>query len=197
VTSGIPTTYRYNAMRSRLEARWASFFDLIGWRWTYEPLDAEGYVPDFLIHGARPFFIEVGPCITQADYEAKSAKAEAAAASLGRDLLVVGVTPIADISTNWDPGDPVAGWLGEFFPATPSLDPELGGPSEDVLSFGGGMWSRCGVCDVLAVFHDFQSYTCRPCGHYTGGHHQGAANPRDLEQLWAQAGSRVQWKPAA
>jgi len=36
--------------RSRLEARWAAFFDLLGWKWEYEPFDLQGYIPDFLLH---------------------------------------------------------------------------------------------------------------------------------------------------
>lgn len=30
--SEIPTTYQHTLFRSRLEARWAAFFDLVGWR---------------------------------------------------------------------------------------------------------------------------------------------------------------------
>lgn len=45
----IPTTYNYVQFRSRLEARWAAFFDLCGWRWDYEPFDLDGWAPDFLI----------------------------------------------------------------------------------------------------------------------------------------------------
>lgn len=47
----IPTTYAGVSFRSRLEARWATFFDALGIRWEYE---AEGYeyeswryLPDF------------------------------------------------------------------------------------------------------------------------------------------------------
>ncbi|MEA2669684.1 MAG: hypothetical protein QOJ33_2618, partial [Chloroflexota bacterium] len=29
----IPTTYDGVNFRSRLEAKWAAFFDLLGWRW--------------------------------------------------------------------------------------------------------------------------------------------------------------------
>jgi hypothetical protein len=36
-------------MRSRAEARWAAFFDEWDWKWQYEPLDLDGYIPDFLI----------------------------------------------------------------------------------------------------------------------------------------------------
>ncbi len=33
--------------RSRLEARWAAMFDLLGWPWEYEPVDLDGYIPDY------------------------------------------------------------------------------------------------------------------------------------------------------
>lgn len=67
----IPTTYRGTLFRSRLEAQWAEFLDVLGIAWQYEP---EGYtngpvryLPDFwlptvLHRGARPgVFFEVKP----------------------------------------------------------------------------------------------------------------------------------------
>jgi hypothetical protein len=44
-----PTMYAGVQFRSRLEARWAAFFDLAKWGWEYEPLDLEGWTPDFRI----------------------------------------------------------------------------------------------------------------------------------------------------
>ena len=44
-----PTRYKSILFRSRLEARWAAFFDLMGWQWEYEPIDLEGWTPDFLL----------------------------------------------------------------------------------------------------------------------------------------------------
>lgn len=35
--------------RSRLEARWAEFFIELGFEWDYEPIDLDGYIPDFII----------------------------------------------------------------------------------------------------------------------------------------------------
>jgi hypothetical protein len=43
----IPTLYRGVQFRSRLEARWAAFFDLCKFKWTYEPYDLDGWMPDF------------------------------------------------------------------------------------------------------------------------------------------------------
>jgi hypothetical protein len=58
----IPTVYNGVRFRSRLEARWAAFFDLCGWKWDYEPLDLEGWAPDFSLETpVCTVFIEVKP----------------------------------------------------------------------------------------------------------------------------------------
>lgn len=44
-----PTTYAGVRFRSRLEARWAAFFDLADWAWEYEPIELAGWAPDFLV----------------------------------------------------------------------------------------------------------------------------------------------------
>jgi len=44
-----PTRYAGVRFRSRLEARWAAFFDLVGWNWAYEPIDLAGWTPDFRV----------------------------------------------------------------------------------------------------------------------------------------------------
>lgn len=49
----IETTYKGVRFRSRLEARWAVFFDAMRWAWEYEP---EGYT-DGRIHYAPDFWI--------------------------------------------------------------------------------------------------------------------------------------------
>lgn len=51
----IETYYHGYRFRSRLEARWAVFFDALGLEWEYEPEgfeleDGSRYLPDFLIH---------------------------------------------------------------------------------------------------------------------------------------------------
>ena len=35
--------------RSRIEAQWAYIFQELGWVWEYEPIDLNGYIPDFII----------------------------------------------------------------------------------------------------------------------------------------------------
>ena len=60
----IETEYNGMLFRSRLEARWAVFFDAAGEKYEYEPdgfmLDGIGYVPDFYLPGLD-LYVEVKP----------------------------------------------------------------------------------------------------------------------------------------
>lgn len=64
----IPTTGpRGVRFRSRLEARWAAFFTLLGWAWEYEPeLGLDGWIPDFAIVMGGGLLVEVKP-VTRLD----------------------------------------------------------------------------------------------------------------------------------
>ena len=68
----IETRYKGYRFRSRLEARWAVFFDACGYTWEYEPEgfdlgDGVYYLPDFKIYGKddngdyNVFWFEVKP----------------------------------------------------------------------------------------------------------------------------------------
>lgn len=70
----IPTVYRGVQMRSRLEARYAALFDILGIRWEYEPVDLRGYVPDFVVQLLVPVLLECKPAVTLADFRAPQAR---------------------------------------------------------------------------------------------------------------------------
>jgi hypothetical protein len=59
----IETQYKGYRFRSRLEARWAVFFDAIGWPWDYEPegftWHERSYLPDFVCQLNIPFYFEI------------------------------------------------------------------------------------------------------------------------------------------
>ncbi|MGI4260857.1 hypothetical protein ACR2VJ_27600 [Klebsiella pneumoniae] len=66
----IETHYKGYRFRSRLEARWAVFFDHLGLSWEYEPEgfdlgDGVWYLPDFKVCGA--VWVEVKPEAVHAD----------------------------------------------------------------------------------------------------------------------------------
>src|SRR4051812_45121011 len=62
--AAIETTYKGKRFRSRLEVRWAMFFDELGIEWEYEPRQfgcpTAFYVPDFYLPGHKKF-VEVKP----------------------------------------------------------------------------------------------------------------------------------------
>lgn len=63
-----PTMYNGVQFRSRLEAKWAAFFDEMHWEWEYEPLDLGKWSPDFLIKGEHSALVEVKP-IDKPDFD--------------------------------------------------------------------------------------------------------------------------------
>src|SRR4051794_36842200 len=74
----IPTRYRGRLFRSRLEARYAAFFDIVKWEWEYEPFDLEGWIPDFRVtipcghsecSGCHTLLAEVKPYQTIEEFE--------------------------------------------------------------------------------------------------------------------------------
>lgn len=162
--------YRETRFRSRLEARWAAFFDLVGWRWTYEPFDTGGWIPDFLIHGDAPLLIEVGPCISETDYRVKAEKPLRA-----RDhvTLVVGVSPLLELEIVDGVRWPFAGLLVNEAPG-------LADPVE---------WSRCDACRAIGVQPDGAG---RPCGHPFS---VGSPTDHEVTTWWSRAGNAVQWRP--
>ena len=91
----IQTTYQGYKFRSRLEARWAVFFDALGLKWEYEPegfdLGSAGwYLPDFLLQTRLfgPVYVEVKP--TGAG-ETDWSKAKALGREFHNALLLAGV----------------------------------------------------------------------------------------------------------
>ena len=178
--SAIETSYAGHLFRSRLEARWAALFDLLGWNWTYEPFDADGYIPDFLVRGDQPVLVEVRPCITEGEYEAESRKVRS---KLGtrwgpeKHVVVVGVSPetcFADDNIHWGP----SGGL-------------YSGPNDWGSGSGGVCWITCLACSQPAWSHREGAYQSLPCGHWDGDHYLG--EPPSIRQLWGEAHRQTRW----
>ena len=97
----IETEYKGYRFRSRLEARWARFFDACHVDWEYEPEgydlgDGLYYLPDFLLHGVDGrdggnLYVEVKGQMTDLDAVKINRFAE-----LGNKVLVVGKIPEGD-----------------------------------------------------------------------------------------------------
>jgi hypothetical protein len=170
----IPTKYAGIQFRSRLEARWAAFFDLCGWGWDYEPFDLAGYCPDFLLKFHRPLIAEVKPANTREELQAHTLKIERS--GWEGEILIVGSAPFDSID-----------WGGEH--ALGILDDRTFLPVDH--SWGEALFSACQVCARVSIRHSECSYACRVCGSADA---IGAAQPREM---WCEASNRTQWRPEA
>lgn len=205
--TGIPTTYRGIEFRSRLEAAWAVFFDLLRWDWEYEPEDRDGWIPDFaLIGSAGRTLAEVKPFYTLKEAEAHYvSKIEPASLAVRGDCEEPGLA----VSIDLDPDG--GGMLTEPVVEYPEEVLILGvrplfcrygeGP---VVSDGPG-WLMGGLdndCEARWVERpggglDFCSeagwFGGRLHGDYDGDHYLSYGR-RDIAELWAMAKNYTKYK---
>lgn len=106
----IETEYKGYRFRSRLEARWAVFFDACRVRWEYEPEgfelpNGQMYLPDFLLHGVAgrgggDLYVEVKGKMTETDarkiYEFSGVRVEDDCYVVDTPILVVAGIPDGD-----------------------------------------------------------------------------------------------------
>lgn len=94
----IETRYKGYRFRSRLEARWAVFFDALGWEWEYEKegfdLGEHGwYLPDFYLKGFAAW-VEIKP---QSDPDiAVVNKCLALSRPMGNPVMLITGNPFPD-----------------------------------------------------------------------------------------------------
>lgn len=109
----IETWYAGCRFRSRLEARFAVFFDAVGARWEYEPqgfvVDGRPYLPDFLLPDCGTW-VEVKGCEEDLDQKLMRDAAALLPERKGRGeqgprLLLLGSIPEPTDEGDW-------GWLG-------------------------------------------------------------------------------------
>ena len=174
----VETTYGRTLFRSRLEARYAAFFDALSWQWTYEAAIGHRYLPDFVIGGNAPMVIEVKPAVTAQDYSDAITKV-----ALGlenhwtHDILIVGLNPVAASLDGCCRLHPAAGLLGRG------------------RTFATGCWFRCPVCTGIAVAQRGSRFLARPCGHRAVGAEVGGPAGSAVAAAWADATNRVRWTP--
>lgn len=126
----IPTKYRGISFRSRLEARWAIFFDVLGIKYDYEPeafeLDGYCYLPDFWLLEQKIFY----ECKPEWPTDDEQAKASRLSEFTNRRVCIsVGTPRVYD-------------FIGEE-PAV-MLFPDGGADSPY-------LWCECAICGKLGV----------------------------------------------
>ncbi|MBA3890517.1 MAG: hypothetical protein H0X64_08295 [Gemmatimonadaceae bacterium] len=177
--TAIPTLYRGIRFRSRLEARWAAFFDQCQWPWRYEPLDLDGYIPDFVLpfpHG--PMLVEVKPALYLEDLRAHTAKIDAS--GWHHEAVLVSASYFDDDDCTSHHNSVAIGLLREKC-------------EDDTYWWEAGTGFRCGCCGVLSFYHDMQSFRCRVRGCYDGDHYLGDPARADFAAAWATASNTTQW----
>lgn len=142
---GIPTMFKGVLLRSRTEARWAAFFDALGWPWEYEPIDLDGYIPDFILgFDAGKLLVEVKS--TEDDFDLAKAKIEASGWDHEAIVVASGATPE----------------LGRFL-------------EQDAQTFawGDARVFFCLSCGEPSIHCESGSWRCRKCGADHGNSHVG------------------------
>ena len=202
--AAIPTTYKGINFRSRLEARWAAFFDLIGWRWEYEPLDLNGWIPDFVLLGEEKVLVEIRPYFTFADWQKSEQLQKIDRAMVDKDVLLLNATAFPDPIPG-DSDEPFgylhdsSGWAGSMdgdwtnAKFTANFSPERDKTLYDFSSVEGSWTGRMegehpkGHCPHVFSFREPDQYRAFCCKWMDG-------TPRLLEMFWNKAGNQVQWK---
>jgi hypothetical protein len=170
--TGIPTTYAGVNFRSRLEAKWAAFFDLVCWRWTYEPLDYPGWIPDFMLEepssfGQAGILIEVKPEHLWDECAAELSGRPMWPAQIPYDIVICGHSPFLHETSS---GYPVMGIYSEAIPDEAE-------------------WLR-GKFDYSAMVQGSRPWRLTPMYAWPG-------EPRDRQstlELWRKAGNATQWR---
>ena len=186
----IPTKYESVQFRSRLEAKWASFFDRVGWSWTYEPFDLSGYIPDFLLqfkHGNA--LVEIKPAVTYQEASdalttEKMQRARSEWSREHRDFLLFGAS---DFDCRYHYGT-CLGVMDQGF------DDGVEVGHRDLLLVSDCMLAKCGNCHRWIYATMTGIWWCPACG--LGGKEViGEVEPREFNYQFREAGNEVQWRP--
>lgn len=181
----IPTTYNGQRFRSRLEARWAAFFDLCSWRWSYEPQDFHGYIPDFALHFRTPILVEVKP-VTWDESEAEEqiladARTKIVRSGIKGEVILLG-TRITCASEHMRQSPHHR--LGMMMDIDPS--------TEECTPWGPLFGFRCDYCQNPSFAPEDLSWHCRVKGCY--GDNRDHLGAWDADRYFRTAGSEVQWR---
>ncbi len=180
--AAIPTQYAGVNFRSRLEARWAAVFDLLGWKWEYEPIDLYGYIPDFMLGN---LLVEIKPHIGTDWYI--DAVTKIRQSGWTGIAIVLGSDLVSDI----DPDEVVAGVQCNL----EYNDAELG------LTICKSCNSPAFVLSGYLVPQTSLAFRCHRCNGDLGlGYGRDSAKRSKsgdelITRLWRQAGNKTQWKP--
>lgn len=170
--------YQERQYRSQLEARWAAMFDLLNWKFEYEPFTLGNWLVDFIIYGAKEILVEIKPSIDIYDFPLK--KIFNATKNDSREILLLGPTIIQS-----EFGDPCFGWLNDREDGFEEKQVEIDCFSEAVAN----------NFDGYGFYHMYNSWKDRITGIYDGN--STCRNPSydEIISLWNKAGNEVMYRP--
>lgn len=147
VIKAIGAVYNGYRFRSRLEARWAMFFDFLGIPYVYEPegLKIGGicYLPDFYLPDCKQFFEVKG--VMDSDSEEKI-----------NALIKAGYS----VTVGYDDGRFQACDNWSYPEESPTFE----------LSNDSGLF-KCATCGKYWFMGNYGIWTCQCCGTHEGDHH--------------------------
>ena len=164
----IETEYRGYRFRSRLEARWAVFFDEAGIEWVYEPqgFDVNGryYLPDFYLPQFGYFEVK-----GVKDYDP----------SLYAEFAVGLGTPIFVVCSEIPDPESESGYITSF------------GLGEDEMAWGwDDMFLQCSGCGKIVIQNEVYSGIKGNCGDGKGNFCEGHRHLPLYKALKAARGAR-------
>lgn len=164
---GKETRWKGITFRSRLEAKWAVFFDLLGLEWQYEPIELGAWTPDFLLRGTdRSVYVEVKP-ITHFQRVTKMD-------TVSGEHLLVGTGPFR--AAHWTGGTSVGWWHGY----NAAVEPLDDGTEALLIGVPGKPYVKWGIISDIGWYMD------RISGQADGDHHI-RRTPADADGLWRDA----------
>jgi len=166
----IETRYKGYRFRSRLEARWAVFFDAAGIEWEYEPegfrIGDAPYLPDFWLSKLE-FFVEVKPAKEEAN----------AAMPLIKKFVELGTHPVLLIA-----GAPSTYEQMEIHKVYRS---PIAFENRVLVNVHRVSWYQCHFCNAVGISTTY-SCDCVPRIKLRKGNHRDDGNPR-IEYALEQA----------
>lgn len=198
-SDGIETKYGGTTFRSRLEARWAHLLDELDLQWEYEPFDAKGYIPDFVIVGKRPLLLEVKPHANTTQMQQEVNRLNVALDGVwAGDVMIVGLTPFPSDTGDRDGWStdayPTAGLMGEHCPTWHGGD-DWAEHCEAPFVWADAYWTMCDGCGRAGWSHSEMSFAVRPCGYYVGNANGAPVNRAQINQAFTRGRDLTRWRP--
>jgi len=190
-SSAIPTRYNNNEYRSRIEARWAAWFDMVGWSFEYEPIDLPGWIPDFIIKGKKfELLVEVKSSTTLDAFDFKKMRSALKQSGNTNEILLLGRNPLLPLPDSEHTADHRThiGWL---------WGPEMGLAWEEGCEYDYAPGPGIAVehFQRLGIAHYWSSYQDRITDGYDGNLSLGPCYTEEvIDSLWKQAGNITRWR---